>query len=130
MARNFYSEDAPGGHAIQYVETQPAEFTLITDQAELKRLYIGVYRQRESDGSDYFEDFRANLMMNILDGTYTPTQAFELEHHLKGLQSELLSGSWLTAQSTSLNLPLLGIYDQTMKDDIQAYLDTYVSENY
>ena len=37
---------------------------------------------------------------------------------------------WLTAQYTNSNLTLSGIYDQAMKDSIQAVIDDYVTNNY
>ena len=61
---------------------------------------------------------------------YSDIEAFELESHIKELYSELNNGLWLTAKNTNTNLPLLGIYDQILKDEIQAILDSYVFENY
>jgi hypothetical protein len=130
MARAFYKEDGEAIPAIQYVDEQPVGYTLITDTTELRRCYMSQYHQRELDGRDWFEEFRADLMMDIIAGTYTPTEVFNLEQHLKSLTENIIAGSWLTAQSISTNLVLSGIYDQTMKDEIQLYIDTYVTNNY
>ena len=130
MARSFYKEDNQTIPAIVYELTQPSGYTQITDNEELKRLYIGLYNQRGQDGVDYFDDFRANIMMNIIAGTYTSLDAFNLENHIKYLQDEIILGNWLTAQNINANLALSGIYDQAMKDEIQTYISDYVLNNY
>lgn len=130
MARSFYKEDNQAIPAIVYELTQPSGYTQITDSEELKRLYIGLYNQRHQDGISYFDDFRANIMMDIIAGTYTALDAFNLENHIKYLQDEIILGNWLTAQNINSNLALSGIYDQTMKDEIQTYIDVYVTNNY
>ena len=130
MARVFYKEDGEVIPAIKYETSAPAGYTLVTDAEELKRLYIKKYLEREQNGKDWFEEFRADLMIKIIDTTYTEVEVFLLEQHLKELSSEIVAGSWLTAQNTSAGLALSGIYDQTMKDDIQAYIDAYVTANY
>jgi hypothetical protein len=130
MARQFYKEDGETIPAIEFVEAQPAGYTLITDAQELRKQYIFKYRSREEDGINWFEEFRADLMMDIIAGTYTGVQVFALELHLKRLIANVREGSWLTAQNISTNLALDGIYDQTMKNAIQAVLDAYVTNNY
>ena len=130
MPRKFYKEDNEIIPAIVYELTTPSGFTEITDNEELKRLYIGLYKQREIDGSSYFEDFRADLIMGIIAGTHTDLEVFSLETHVKYLQDEIILGNWLTAQNINTNLSLSGIYNQVMKDEIQNYIDTYISNNY
>ena len=130
MARQFYKEDGEAIPAIKFEDSQPAGYTLITDTTELRKLYIEKYAEREYWGKHWFEEFRADLMMDIITGTYTPTEVFALETHLEHLTNVILEGSWLTAQNISTNLTLSGIYDQTMKDEIQAYIDNYVTNNY
>ena len=130
MSRKFYKEDNSLIPAIVYELTQPLGYTQITNSEELKRLYIGLYNQRAQDGVDYFDDFRASVMMDIIAGTYTEIEVFNLETHIKYLQDEVILGNWLTAQNTNSNLALSGIYDQAMKDEIQTYIDDYVSNNY
>ena len=130
MARSFYKEDGEAIPAIQFVETQPVGYTLITDTTELRICYMNQYRQRELDGRDWFEEFRADLMMDIISAVYTPTEVFLLEQYLKALTENVIAGSWLTAQSISTNLVLSGIYDQVMKDEIQNRIDIYVTNNY
>jgi len=130
MSRNFYKEDNEEIPAIVYELLKPNNFTQITDLNELKNLYIGLYKQREIDGINYFEEFRAGLMMDVISGNYTGSEVFELENHINNLQYELIKGNWLTGQITISNLSLLGIFTQVMKDEIKLKIDSYVSENY
>ena len=128
--RKFYKEDNEAIPAIKFELTQPSGFTEITDQAEIKDLYLRQYQYRISDGQEYVQDFTADTYIEVINGIYTDQEAFQLESHIKDLYQELNNGWWLTAQNTNANLPLLGIYDQILKDQIQLKLDTYVSENY
>ena len=130
MARKFYKEDGEVIPAIQFVETQPAGYTEITDAAEIKRLYLVQYSYRMNDGKDYVVSFTTDRYIDILNGTYTEVEVFALEDHIKDLYSDLNNGWWLSAQNTNSGLSLSGIYDQTMKDEIQGIIDTYVTNNY
>jgi len=121
MARKFYKQDSSTSKAFEL--TQPAGYTEITNTAELKRLYKVQYGYRISDGKEYVLDFTADRYLDVLDGTYTEAEVFALESHIKDLYDELNNGWWLTAQNTNQNLSLSGIYDQTMKDNIQAELE-------
>lgn len=130
MPRQFYKEDGELIPAIKFVLTQPVGFTLITDSAEIKFLYLAQYRQRILDGQNYVLNFTADKYIEVLDGIYTELEVFALESHIKNLYQELNNGWWLTAQNTNTNLVLAGIYDNVMKSEIQLVIDTYVSENY
>ena len=116
--------------AIQFVLSQPAGFTLVTDTAEIKFLYLIQYRQRIADGQDYVLNFTADKYIEVLNGIYTEAEVFALESHIKDLYGELNNVWWLTAQNTNTNLSLSGIYNQVMKDSIQLVLDNYVTDNY
>lgn len=130
MARKFYSEDQVGGYAILFELTQPAGFTEITDPVEIKRLYIRQYKKRKREGVDFVLDFTADKYIDVLDGTYTEAEVFALESHIKDLYDQLNNGWWLTAQNTNSSLSLSGIYNQAMKDSIQAIIDDYITEHY
>jgi len=130
MPRQFYKENGELIPAIQFVLTQPAGYTLITDPGEIKFLYLAQYRQRIEDGHNYVLNFTADKYIEVLNGIYSEAEVFALESYIKDLYQELNNGWWLTAQNTNTNLSLLGIYNQVMKDQIQLVIDTYVSENY
>ena len=91
---------------------------------------MGLYEGRSNDGFSYFEDFRGDLIIKHVQGVYTYAQINDLEIHVKLVQDELILGNWLTAQSVNQNLSLSGIYNQTMKDEISDYINSYILENY
>lgn len=130
MARKFYKEDGQQIPAICFELSEPSGFTEITDPVEIKRLYILEYLKRQEDGKQFVVDFTADLYIDILNGIYTDLEAFALESHIGEIYADLNNGWWLTAQNGNQSLTLSGIYTQTMKDEIQAILDDYVSNNY
>ncbi len=130
MARKFYKEDNEAIPAIKFTLTQPEGFTLITDPAQIKVLYVKQYQTRILDGSSTVQNFTADLYIDTLNGVYTDAQVFALESHTKNLHDDLNNGWWLTAQNTNRNLSLSGIYDDVMKDKLQLLIDTYILENY
>lgn len=130
MSRKFYKENSGSIPAISYSLSQPTGYTEVTDNDELKLLYIGMYKDRESDGMDLFEDFRAGLMISIINGWNVVADVVALELHLKILQKELMEGNWLTAQNYINTLTLSGIYDQAMKDELKTIIDDYIKNNY
>lgn len=128
--RKFYIENNEILPAIAFEDVAPVGFSEITDQEELKRLYAFKYKERMKDGGEYYNDFRSQLYLDIVNGTITEQQAFDLEVHIKTVSDNLLTGNWLTAQNANSTLTLSGIYDQPMKDSIQNDLDNYVNLNY
>jgi adenosine/AMP kinase len=130
MSRKFYKENGELIPAIAFELSAPANFTEVTEAAEIKQLYLQQYLYRITAGESFVLNFTADMYINVLNNVYTPAEVFELETHLKDLYSELKNGFWLTAQNTNLGLPLVGIYTDVLKAEIQSILDTYVSGNY
>ena len=130
MPRQFYKENDEQIPAILFVNEAPEGFTLITDPAEIKQLYLGQYGQRIDDGKNWVLNFTADMYINILNAVYTELEVFALESHIKNIYDELNNGFWLTAQNTNTNLILSGIYTQQLKDEIQIILDEYIQNNY
>lgn len=130
MPRKFYKEDGEQIPAIVFELDAPVGFTEITEQEEIKTLYILQYQYRIADGKKFVLDFTADIYIDVLNGIYSDIEAFQLEAHIKDIYNELNNGLWLTAKNTNTNLELLGIYTQELKDEIQAILDAYVFENY
>lgn len=130
MARRFYKETNQAFPAIVFETEIPDGFKAIDDHEERKRLHAKRYRDLEKDGVDYFHKFQAALYIDILDGITTAMDVLSLQAHLKIISEDLKEGSWLTAKLTLPSLPLSGIFNQEMKDNIQLDLDDYVSLNY
>ena len=70
MARKYYQENNEAIPAICFEESKPVGFTLITNQAQLHDLIKGQYIQRAEDGADYYNDFRTDRYMDILNNIY------------------------------------------------------------
>jgi len=130
MARKFYKENGESIPAIKFENSLPTGFTEITDETEIKRLYKIQYGYRISDGKSFVLDFTTDKYIDVLNGTNTEAEVFALENHIKDLYDQLNNGWWLTAQNTNNVLILDGIYNQTMKDSIQAVINEYVTNNY
>jgi len=130
MARKFYKENGESIPAIKFENSLPTGFTEITDETEIKRLYKIQYGYRISDGKSFVLDFTTDKYIDVLNGTYIEAEVFALENHIKDLYDQLNNGWWLTAQNTNNVLILDGIYNQTMKDSIQAVINEYVTNNY
>ena len=132
MARKFYKQDTQStiNPPVEFALTEPTGFLLITDTDEIRRLYKIQYTYRITDGKDYVLDYTTLRYIDVLNGVYTESEVFALESHLKDLYDDLNNGWWLTAQNTNSNLSLSGIYNQAMKDEIQAIIDEYVTNNY
>ena len=132
MARKFYIENdvSSGEPAIKFELSTPDGFSEITDVDKIKELYMRQYKYRIKDGKQYVLVFTSDRYIDIINGVYTDAEIFALETYIKELQEQLNNGCWLTAQNTNSSLETSGIYDQTMKDEIQAKIDSYVAENY
>lgn len=130
MARKYYQEDNETIPAICFEETQPIGFTLITDENQIHDLIKRQYIIRADDGANYYNNFRTEKYMDILNDVYTDVEVFELEQHLNNVGLQIGTGNWLTAQNENSNLSLSGIYNQEMKDYIQTSIDNYIVNNY
>jgi len=132
MARKFYIEDnvSSGEPSIKFELTKPSGFTEITDADTIKELYLIQYKYRIKDGKEWLLSFTSDRYIDVLNGVYTDAEVFALETHIKDLQEQLNNGCWLTAQNTNSSLGVSGIYTKSMKDEIQATIDSYVAENY
>ena len=130
MSKKYYIEDDQSIPAIIFADSQPLGYSLITDYEERLTLHSNRYKNNENEGVDYFHIFQAKMYINIVDGIYTALEVIQLQSYLKTLSDEIREGSWLTAQATLPSMPLSGIFDQSMKDQIQSDVDEYVSQNY
>ena len=130
MARKFYIEDNEVLPAIKFAENQPTGFTLITNESLIHNLMKTQYVSRSEDGLNYYNSFRTDRYIDIINGVYTDNEVFELENHLKDLGIEIVSGNWLTAKNTLSGLSISGIFTQIMKDEITVFVDAYILDNY
>lgn len=130
MSKKFYKEDGQVIPAILYEDSSPLDFTEVTDESELKYLYIQKYKQQKIDGENYYLSFQAQLYLDVVNGLHTDLEVFEFEHYTNELSNQISRGNWLTAQTTCSDLPTSGIFDTTKKAEIQGEIDDYVTNNY
>lgn len=130
MARKFYIEQNEAIPAIAFELIAPLGFVEITNAETLKTLFQKKYIERTEEGIKYYNQFRTQLYIDILNETITEIQTFALENHIKTIADNLINGNWLTAKNTNENLSLSGIYNQEMKDKIQTDIETFINNNY
>lgn len=130
MARKYYIEDGVAIPAIKFENSQPAGFTEVTDADQLLDLTQKTYKQRERDGRNYYNQFRSGIYLDIVNGSITDQQAFDLESHMKEVSANLQNGNWVTAQSLCSALSLSGIFDQPLKDSLLSDFSDYIAANY
>ena len=88
MPRKFYKEDNEAIPAIKFELSQPAGFTEITDQAEIKELYLRQYHYRMLEGQEYVQDVTADTYIKALNGLYTDVEAFHIESNTQDLNKQ------------------------------------------
>ena len=131
MARKHYIENRTTDPRTAYWNDNEviSGWNLITDRDTKKYLHGKRYAEAERAGINYFHKFQAELYLRITEGTPI-SEVLTLEGYVDKLVNELRSGSWLTAQGTNQALAISGLYDQTMKDEIQSDIDSYIVVNY
>ena len=130
MSKKFYREDSEIIPAILYENSKPLDYTEVTNESELKDLYIRKYKQQKIDGENYYLSFQAKLYLDVVNGLHTDLEVFQFEHYTNELSNQISRGNWLTAQTTCSDLPTSGIFDTLKKSEIQAEIDNYVTNNY
>ena len=99
-----------------------------------------VYTVRQADGVSYYDNVRAGIALEYINGQLTEGNANYIENKVKFVKSKILTGDWVTAQYEITNNVLTSGtvtqedidngYTQQRHDKIKADIDTYVSEHY
>jgi len=99
-----------------------------------------LYLERETDGKLFFDEFRADLVLEYGDGGITLAQANYIEVKLLNIKSMLLTGEWMSAQyemdnhvvvnGTVSAEDITNEYTQVRHDEVKAIIDNYVTTNY
>lgn len=103
---------------------------------ETKQLYI----PREEDGLNYYEEWRAGLIVDYDALTLTEENINYIENKLFVVTSKILTGDWLTAHYEIHNNVLTNEtvtqadidegYTQARHDAVSTYIDDYIDTNY
>jgi len=130
MIRKFYIQDISIAPSIVFEISKPDGYIEITDEAEKRSLHVKEYKKRRLEGNNYVFNYTAQVYLDIVSGSITPTEAFLFEQHVNNLLKQIDGGHWLTAQNTNENLALSGIYNQARKDSLQLDINNYIVEKY
>lgn len=98
------------------------------------------YTPRQQDGVNYYDDVRAGVALEYMNGDLTKENANYIENKVKFVKSKILTGDWITAQYEITNNVLInGLvsaediahgYTQQRHDQIKNYIDNYVNTHY
>jgi hypothetical protein len=88
------------------------------------------YEQFQKDGVEYFNDIRATLVIDYENNVLTANDVYEIETKLEPAISKILRGDWMTGQNEMIGVTASGALTQTFLDDINNYINNYVTNNY
>jgi len=124
-------------HAILYIKYYNLKegYTDVTDYyPNIIRTPIeeikDAYNKYKSDGVEYNDNFRAEMVLKYKLGELTESAIFEIESKLKLVRNLVKSGDWMTANYELSLITISGSYTQEMHDGINNYITNYISENY
>ena len=115
---------------------QALTVTDVDNVYEARQLYI----PREEDGFNYYEEWRAGLIVDYDALTLTEENINYIENKLFVVTAKILTGDWLTAHYEIHNNVLTNEtvtqgdidegYTQARHDAISTYIDDYIDTNY
>jgi hypothetical protein len=132
--KKFFKEDVEG--AVVYSEDQPTpsgdghSFVEITNSEEIKSLVKSLYKERTIDGIDFFEGFRADIVLLYSSGVKTALEVYEIEEKMNRVIVKVIRGDWLTASNEITTVIAGGALDQDFINEVQTGINLYISENY
>jgi len=96
----------------------------------LSDLIIASYNKHESNGRDYYNRFRANLIVQVKAGTLTMEEASDISVRLDAVTVELKGGNWFDAKVRLSQITEGGALSQSVIDELMVDFDTYITNNY
>lgn len=97
-------------------------------------LYTTLIKERyetfKKDGEDYFNDIRANLVIDYENNALTGADVYEIESKLEPVIAKVLRGDWMSGQNEMAGLTASGALSQSLYDEIDTYISNYVTNNY
>lgn len=88
------------------------------------------YEIKEKDGKRYYNKKRSELVAKINSAEITSEDAFVIDTKLKDVKDSLRSGDWMTAQTYLTSTVVEGAYTQALKDEYNAEITDYITNNY
>jgi hypothetical protein len=116
-----------------WVEGAPQEDLNVSNDEKRGQRIKNAYEQRKADGWEAYQDFRANMVKEIYDGTITKQQAFIIEDFLgKGYDKIAQQGDWETAyyKLSTTTIPETYAFVQSYLDNAKTIMLNYIQLNY
>jgi len=120
----------------QWFCTTQENINSIFDKSEQVEIISRAYGVRlldnshESNGRNYFNKFRSELVYDYRNGLKTDVDIFGIESTLSGVTSKLITGDWLSAKALLSAIAPQGSFSQEIKDNLLLDFTTYITENY
>lgn len=117
----------------QVIETMTQADIDLAAKETRSQLIQQEYEKRKADGWKAYQDFRADMVMEIYDNVLTKPQAFVIEDYLGGGYEKIAQqGDWETAyfKLGQIVLPAQYNFVQPYLDKAKLIIGEYVQQNY
>ncbi len=84
----------------------------------------------KSNGINYFNLFRAELVYKYKKEEYTATDIFVIENLLKYVTAKLTLGDWMSSSALLSTIPITELFTEEMKSKLQLDFSNYIQSNY
>jgi len=89
------------------------------------------YQKYQNDGVEYFNEVRANLVLDYKTGVRTTSDIFYIESKIESVTNKIMKGDWMTASYVMTNEVVFDtVLDEVFYNDILNYINNYIAENY
>jgi len=95
-----------------------------------KKQIMSIYSKHESNGKDYFDEMRADLVLAHKQAIYTFEQIIEIDNKMKEVKALLRSGDWASALDIANKITPAGALTQDYLTKVQTDINTYIQNNY
>lgn len=102
-----------------------SSFELLPAQA-IKNEY-SIHREA---GIEYFNNYRASVVEDMIAETITEADAIALDRTLVAVKCFIIDGDWKTGRAELTDVVVDSVFTQTMKDSILSDFNTYIANNY
>jgi len=85
---------------------------------------------KESDGKNYFNRFRSEMVYDYKHGIKSNIIIFTIENILSDVTAKLITGDWMSALYLISNITTTEIFTQSIKDKMIYDFNNYITNNY
>jgi hypothetical protein len=125
------AEGKPLKEPFIWSETQPdADYSDVTTTEAVLEMIKSKYKLYQDDGIAYFEKIRADIVLLYQSGQKTDVEIFLIESKLEGTINKIVRGDWMTAKAALSSVTVEAPLDQSLHDEIFAFITQYIADNY